>query len=91
LKSDDNIRPIGIAGEQNRVGKNVLELRTYSAAQLEAAQVGHQPVCDDHPRTMFREDLERLTARRRPQDDLFIAWQRMLDQFAGHGRVVHNE
>jgi len=77
--------------EQDDVGVGLVAYRADSRAELDAGQVGHHPVGDDHLRAGADEKFERFFARPRGQDGVLIGGQRLGDKFARDGGIVGDE
>src|SRR5215470_1787715 len=91
LESGYDIRFLRQGGEQDHISERITEPGTEALAEFDPADVRHDPIGYDQSGTLLFEELESFESRCRGNDLEIVRWKGVLDQFAGDGRIVHQE
>ena len=82
LQASHDLGFIGDAGEQDDVGEAIRKPAAEALAQLDAAQIGHQPVGDHQSRATLFEYLQGFLARLHGEDLIFVWRESVLNELS---------
>src|ERR1700756_4829654 len=80
-----NVLCLSHTGQDNDVCVRTLRTLSDSAAHLDAADIWHNPVRNDHIGAVLVEQLDGFKAVFREKNREQRAWKRVLNQFSIHG------